>query len=209
MTVSPDEPVGLWISIAELATRKSVSRQSAHERVGRLKKEGLITVRPGKGRSVLINLAEYDRAIGEVADLGRELGAATKRGGQDLADSDRLSTDPTYTREQARNMSYRADMAKLELDERTGRLLRKDEVVEAVLVATGTFVQAVDRLPYYAEDLAAAVGRDGPHGARIILKKIAVEIRDQIARDLKAVADAAPEVDPLRHDDAPATQAAL
>src|ERR1700751_4808334 len=68
---------GQWLSVAELARMKSLSRQSAHERVRRLVETGAPTIR-GDGRSLRVNLAQYDLAIGSTGDAAREAGAATK-----------------------------------------------------------------------------------------------------------------------------------
>ncbi|KQV32252.1 hypothetical protein ASC97_01250 [Rhizobium sp. Root1203] len=61
---------GIWITIAELARRKNITRQSAGERVARLERGGfLVTRSEGVGRKRYVDLAAYDRAVGR--ELGR------------------------------------------------------------------------------------------------------------------------------------------
>ena len=49
-----------------------------------------------------------------------------------------------------------------------------DEAVERINLA-------VDRLPNAADDLAAAVAREGSHGLRVALKDLAVKLRGELA----------------------------
>ncbi|NEA44666.1 MarR family winged helix-turn-helix transcriptional regulator [Streptomyces sp. SID11385] len=69
------------LSIAELARRSGVSRQTMHRAVTQLVEEGLLTSKPGPGfpRSTLIGLTpagerRRDLALGILRDLERELG---------------------------------------------------------------------------------------------------------------------------------------
>ena len=174
MTDLLDE-MGLWESVAEVARRKGITRQSLNERVDRLASEGLIKVRRD-GRSKLINVAEFDRVVGEVGDAVKE-GAATTRA---EADGD-VEKNPALRDHQARAAQYTADLKFLDLEERLGRLVPVAEVEEAAVKCAESTVRVIDRLPTYADAVAAAVGKDGPAGARAKLKEIAREIRQAIA----------------------------
>ena len=46
--------------------------------------------------------------------------------------------------------------------------------------ATREAVGIIERLPSRHDDIAAAIGRDGPNGARVVLKTIVPEMRQQI-----------------------------
>lgn len=166
---------GLWLTVAEVARCKGITRQALNERVDRLASEGLIKVRRD-GRSKLINLAEFDRVVGEVGDAIKE-GAAMTRAEVD-GDAEK---NPALRDHQARAAQYTADLKYLDLEERLGRLVPVAEVEDAAAKCAEATVRVIDRLPTYADAIAAAVGKDGPAGARAKLKEIAREIRQAIA----------------------------
>lgn len=167
--------LGLWESVAEVARRKGITRQSLNERVDRLEADGLLTVRR-EGRSKLINVAEFDRVVGEVGDAVKEAAAVTRAEIETGA-----SESPALRDNQARAARYAADLKFLDLEERLGRLVPVAEVEDAAQKCAEATVRVVDRLPTYADAIAAAVGKDGPAGARAKLKEIAREIRQAIA----------------------------
>lgn len=191
------DPAGLWLSITELAEAKGLGKAAVSERVARFEAQGLITTRAGKGKVKLVNLAEYDRVAGQVTDLAREQGAATRRGGEDPPES----TSGTYTREQARRMQYQADLSRLELEERLGALVRVDRLQAAISACGEAIVQAIDRLPQASNDLAIAVAKDGEHGLRAALKLVASKLRTDVSAALTAIAAGAPAVDPATDED--------
>ncbi len=175
-THSSPEPAGLWMSVSELAKAKGVSRQSMHERVARLEQQGAITLRPGQGRAKLVNVAEFDRAAGETLDAVRALnGAAAAAAGP---------ADPVLAKEQARRAAYDADLKQLDLEERLGKLIPVADVEDAMTTCAETMVRGIEQLPGRADELAAAVARDGAVGARTLLKIIARELRESLARAL-------------------------
>src|SRR5258708_27715445 len=95
--------VGLWETVARVARRKGITRQSLNERVDRLASEGLIKVRRA-GRAKLINVAEFDRVVGEVGDAIKEGAAATR------ADDGDAEKNPALRDHQARAAQYTADL---------------------------------------------------------------------------------------------------
>jgi DNA-binding Lrp family transcriptional regulator len=169
------DEIGLWESVAEVARRKGITRQSLNERVDRLASDGLIKVRRN-GRSKLINSAEFDRVVGEVGDAVKEGAAITRAEAETGA-----SATPALRDHQERAARYAADLRFLDLEERLGRLVPVAEVEDAAQKCAEATVRVVDRLPTYADAIAAAVGKDGPAGARAKLKEIAREIRQAIA----------------------------
>jgi hypothetical protein len=95
---------------------------------------------------------------------------------------------------QERAARYAADLKYLDLEERLGRLVPVAEVEDAAQKCAEATVRVVDRLPTYADAIAAAVGKDGPAGARAKLKEIAREIRQAIA---EAHGDLARKAEPM------------
>jgi hypothetical protein len=183
---------GLWLSIAELARLKKLSRQSVHERVRRLIKAGALTIR-GERRSLRVNLAQFDRAVGEVGDAVKE-GAAETR-----AEDSRTATSPALRDHQARAAQYTADLKFLELEEKLGRLVPVAGVQEASIKIGETVVRVIERLPTFAEAISSAAAKDGAQGARVVLRDIARQLRTEIAEAMGAIgAEAQPwTVDPV------------
>ncbi len=178
---------GVWITVADLARRKGITRQSVSERVKRLAADGLLNVRQ-EGRSKLINLAQYDRAVGDVGDPAKEAGRDTK-----AADAD-PSVDPknsAYRDATTRDRQYSADLKYLELQERLGKLVPLAQIEEAAIRAAEATIKIVDRLPSRSDDLASAVARDGGAGARAVMKEITREMRQAIADAMSILAGAA------------------
>ncbi len=181
----PNTHDAAWVSISELARLKGLSKAAVSERVKGLVDKGQLATKPGKGKVVLVNLAAFDRVIGETTDLARAAGAETKRQAAQQQPGD--PTTPVYTAEQARHMAYKAESARLDLEERLGKILPIAEIAAAVQSAGEALARAIDNLPSLADDLAAAVAKDGTTGARTLLKARARDIREAMARDLAAV----------------------
>ena len=171
---SDDLSAGLWLSITQLAELKGVGKGWISERVKALESAGRIETKI-EGRSKLVNLAQYDRAVGETGDAVKEGAAATR------ADADDAEKNPALRDHQARAAQYTADLKFLDLEERLGRLVPVAEVEDAAQKCAEATVRIIDRLPTYADAIAAAVGKDGPAGARAKLKEIARELRSGIA----------------------------
>lgn len=181
----PETLVDLWVPIAELARMKGVSKQAISKKVERYASQGLVETRPGERGAKLVSPAQYDRADGKAGDAIRTLAQAPQAKGID---------DPILAREQARRVQYQADIAKLDLDERLGKLLPVEEVTTAMARCAEALTRAIDQLPSRADDLSAAVAREGALGARTFLKGIARELRAALAKEMRLLeADGANE----------------
>lgn len=170
---------GLWVTITELAQRKGLGKPAVSERVARFEAQGLLTTRPGKGKAKLVNLAEFDRVAGETTDLGRELGAATRRAA--AAPSMPTGTDPVYTQEQARKMAYSADREKIALGEDLDRLVPVDRLDAEFARVLGPVARALTRLSTRSDALLDAVTENGRAGARAFLDALGAEVSNMIA----------------------------
>lgn len=193
-----------WVSISELARLKGLGKAAISERVAGYIAKGLLSTRPGKGKVKLVNLAAFDRVAGETTDLAKVTGAETRR--QHAAPIPPPPSDPLapiYTAEQARHMAYKAESAKLDLEERQGKILLVADVTAAITLAGEALARAIDQMPSLADDLAAAVAQTGAAGARTLLKAKARETRELMARELANVLKlTAPEA-PQAPDDSP------
>lgn len=177
-------PVGLMLSIADIARRKGVSKQAISKRVARLEQLGQIATHKGPRGTVLVSLAEYDRAVGETSELAHVQAPQPKVTA--VADAEH-----SYTREQAREKAYAADLKKLDLDERLGKLVPIEHVQQAAVRLAETLVRLLDQLPTRSDDIAAAVGKEGSPGARRVLKEIGRDARETMARELERLAETA------------------
>lgn len=178
---------GVWVTCAELANRKGVSRQAVAKRVSQLERDGRIqTRREGKNR--LVDLAAYDRAVGEVGDAIKEQSAASKR----------EKSSPALRDAQADRARYEARLKALDLAERMGSVLPiggKHGVEEAVKEIGMALARDADGLMRYADEVATAVSKDGVAGARRALKDIGNRFRATFAGSLVKIANAGREAE--------------
>lgn len=185
MHQTPDTtPDGLWVSGSELAKLKGVTKQTVSEKIARLVEAGKLELRPGKGKAKLINVAAYDRAVGETTDLSRQQGAQTKAAGADPS----TPRDLTFTRHQADKAGYEAELKRLDLEERLGHLRAVADIEAAAIVCGESVVRLVDQLVLRADEIAAAVAKDGVTGARATLKTIQFDLRTKIAEAFTVLA---------------------
>ena len=192
-TVSGNGPApaeGLWLSVSDLATARGVTKGPLSRRVARLEALGVLSPRMD-GQRKLVNVAEFDRATFETTDAVRSANGTGHLAGPepDLgANVEAPIVGHVLAREQARNAAYAADLKKLELDERIGKLLP----IEAVMLAAGeiseSLLRLIDQVPSRAEENAAAVAQDGVNGARTFLKSFAFDLRKRMADALMQLA---------------------
>lgn len=169
---------GLWITVAELAQRKGVSRQTAAERVNRLEDEGRIATRR-EGRSRLVDLAAYDRAVGVVGDAAKEIGAQTKRdeGGGENSGLRDAQTD---------RARYEARLKALDFAERSGMVipLKGEHGIEGALIKICDQVLRDLGAPMqWVDDLMEASRKGEPHLRRVMRGKVS-DLRRLVAEHL-------------------------
>lgn len=173
---------GVWITCADLARRRNVSRAAITKRVGQLEAEGKIATRR-EGKSRMVELAEFDRAVGEVGDAVKEQAAQTTKGS---------TPTPVMRDAQTERAQYEARLKALDLAERQRALLpiKGAHGIEAAAAEIGVVLaRDLDDLAGYADDIATAVSKDGVAGARRLLKEIAVKVRRQVAESLSQIAN--------------------
>lgn len=184
---------GLWLSVTELAARKGVQKSTISEKVSRLVEAGLLTTKPGKGKTKLVNLAQYDTAIGDVGDGARELGAATKAAtaAENDAPAARVSDGGRFRDEQTREKAYTADLKFIELERLRGNLLPIAEFDAAAEDAAGRIADIIDGLLARDSELTGIAVKEGENGLRAALKRIVRSQREQIVKAMKDMAAAA------------------
>lgn len=167
---------GLWLSVSQLAAERGVSKQAVSKNIKRWAANGTPVTARRSGRSLIVNVAEYDRLKGEVGDQAHELAVETKK-------AEARSTDPTYGREQARRAAYEADLKRLDLEERLGKLVPVEALEQASIACAESLVRVFDQVVTRAEEVAAAVAKDGITGARATLRMIIRDLRARAAEE--------------------------
>ena len=206
--IDPNTADAGWVSVSELARLKGLSKAAVSERVARFIRGGQLSTKPSKGKAKLVNLAAFDRVAGETTDLAKAAGHATRKQTAASAPSPSLPPGadplaPIYTAEQARHMAYKAESARLDLEERQGKIVAIAAVEQAVTAAAEALARAIEQLPTLADDIAAAVAQSGASGARTLLKAKARETRELMARELTAILANRPAPTPANADPAP------
>lgn len=181
--MSDTEPEGLWVTIAELARLKGISRQSASERVDRLERSGHLSTRR-QGRSRLVELASYDHAVGQAGDAAREIGAEMSRGASTAAPTAALRDAQTD------RAQYEAKLKALDYAERTRQLVpvKGDHGIETALIrASETLIRDVGAPLQWISKIYEAA-RLGEPQLRRVLREMVTSMRADIAKHLLAIA---------------------
>lgn len=145
------------MSLSDLARERGWSKQAIYKNLQRWAEAGRVVATRKEGRALLVKVAEYDSARGEIGDVAKQTGEATKKGlahdsGVPLLDP----IEPVYTREQARAKQYEADIKEIELAKLRGELIEVMQLRDAATVAAESMLRAIDQLPSRAEELANA-----------------------------------------------------
>jgi hypothetical protein len=183
-----DLDAGLWLSVSEIARQKDKSRQAIAKRVDALVAEGKLETRPGPSGTKLVNLAQFDRAVGETGDAFKEAAAETRAEAEGGGDQ---PASPALRDHQARAAQYTADLKYLDLEERLGRLVPIDEARAGGVKIGEAVVRIIGRLPTYAEAMTAIAVKDGVQGVRGKLKDTERELRAAIAEAIGEIVGAA------------------
>ncbi|MBB4952751.1 DNA-binding transcriptional ArsR family regulator [Agrobacterium vitis] len=186
------QDLGHWVTVAKLAQIKGISRQSASEKVARLEREGRLQTRRD-GRNRLVELATYDRIVGQVGDAAREIGAESKR----VVDVPPLAESAGLRDAQAQRAQYEAKLKALDYAERTGQLLpiRGDHGIEtALLKVSDQIVRDLNAPMTWIDDLMEAARQGEPALRRVLRTKITA-MKKKIADHLLVIAGEAAQAE--------------
>ncbi|WP_439363094.1 hypothetical protein ACNJYD_19905 [Bradyrhizobium sp. DASA03005] len=192
---------------AEYARHRGVSRQAISKLIssGKIPASAFV---PGEGGARLINAAAADHALGE----GRERVLLDQPEPDDLLaslDSEvvapRVTPAPVrpeqhehiaaLTKARTETETYRAERARIELEEKRGKLLKVEDVVASMEKCAAVIVRELEALPNFADEIAAAIAKDGAGGARSVLKRVAREVRTQLEQNMRLAAAADRDVE--------------
>lgn len=182
---------------AEVAARDGVSKQAVTKLVRQMvEKHDLPVERDARGRVVRFSLAHYDHHRAQFASSART-NAVRQPDAPAMPDPQGKSRDEALRRE----AWLKVGREQLRRQEELGQLVRADRLAEGLTAIGREINRLIGRLPNRADDMALAVSREGAHGLRVLLRKIAFEINSEIADALQKVAVAAPDLDPIHEDE--------
>lgn len=210
---------GLWLSLTDLAKAKGVTKQTISEKVTRLERDSALRTRRGLGGAKLVDVAQYDRLVGETSDLARVQAASTaralraqERGESTLQPGSSFSpqqsaaagesanapaassaADSSFAEAQKRKTQYEAAIKALDFGERSGQLVATRDVEGVVHRILDASIGAIDALALRADEIAAAASRNGVAGVRQVLNDAVFKLKASIAnawRELEAISRA-------------------
>jgi DNA-binding MarR family transcriptional regulator len=178
-----------WASVTELARLKGLNKSAISRRVARLEKLGLLESRRGAGGAKLLNVEDFNRVVAATMDEVRSLNGR----GSMAARTAHLGAagEPSLPSQQARKARYDADLKRLALEERLGHLAPLDRVRRATIDFAQTLARVIDQRPSRIEEIISANAKGGLQAARAIEKAERRELREEMAKAMDAIADAA------------------
>ena len=191
-----DETHVMW-GIGQIAARDQVSKAAVSKHVKKMCENmpDAPVERGGQGQVLRVSLAHYDHYRQRHLNPAKTKEPIKALKPMQPGDGGAGSQSDTF--EEARRQSewLRVGLARIRHQEECGQLIRKDRIDEAHRQIGRDLQMLIQRLPNRADDLAAAVAREGAHGARMLLRKIAFELGNGLADRLEAMAAQAPAGD--------------
>lgn len=190
----------LWVPIAEAARQHDVSRAAMHKRVSKLIDAGRLSTKDGPRGTKLVNIVALNRVIATETDPAQALRNGSVPDEPDLpeqpdgdeagqAASAPASGGSSYHAARASRETYQAESARLDLDERLGKLCYVDDVERRTMTAMRKVRDRFLALPAVIADRLAGAPD-------------ALAIRGILSAEIRAVlASAAKDMSGLDEDD--------
>ncbi len=159
---------GVWISVSEVAAARGVSKQAVHQRLKKL--NGKVSTKT-EGRQMLMNIAEYDRAVDADTDPAQAL--------RNRDSDSKIGSSVKFADERAKRESYEAELARLKLEEQLGKLIPIAEVEQAMVRLAERLLRSIEQWPSMSDDVAV----------RKVLKEKVLEARGILASDMRLLRD--------------------
>jgi hypothetical protein len=160
MTSEPQANLPGWASITSLAEIKNRNKAAISRRVARLEGEGLLHTRRGPKGEKLVNIEAYDRLVETHGDAVQAMNGAR-------ASAD---TDLVLSHEHAKRAAADAEMKRMDLEERRGRIISADHAERFVDTCSANAQAVLWRLPGLVEEIVAVATKDGIPAARTFVK---------------------------------------
>ena len=178
------------MTLADLARRDGVSKPTVSAKVKRLcQQHGLEVERDHLGRVSAINVAHYDSLLERTSDPSKAQGPQRPAAAV-------VPASETYDEALRQKTWHEAERKRIDLERQKGSLVEVARVADAAVTCATTITRTIDRLPNAADDIAAAVARDGAHGVRVLLKTIAAKMRADVADALAGLSGGGAPDDP-------------
>jgi DNA-binding MarR family transcriptional regulator len=177
-------PTG-WASITALAELKGWNKAAISRRVARFEEAGLLRARRGPKGEKLVNIEAFDRLIESQGDAVQEM-----NGMRASAD-----TDPILSREQAKRAAADAEMKRMDLEERRGRIISADHAERFVDTCSANAQTVLWRLPGLVEEIVSIATKDGVPAARAFVKEHIRAAIAEVGAMVRMVAD--PQGEPV------------
>jgi DNA-binding IscR family transcriptional regulator len=194
-----------WLSVSALARLRGVQKSAISKRVARLEKEGLVHPRLGPLNSKEVNVAEFVSAVERTTDAIREANgraaspvhrmAADANGRRATANpvsqADIVDTpgDPILAREQAKRAQADAELKRMDLEERRGRIVSADQCKRFVDACSANAQIVLWRLPGLVEEIIAIGTKDGVPAARTFVKSHVRAAINEVGALMRMVAE--------------------
>ena len=176
-----------WLTISDLARERGVDKAAISRRVARLETIGQLSTRP-HGQAKIVNVEEFDRACAATVDAVREMNGRSATAALSAPAAPAIG-GPILANEQARRASFDAELKRLDLAERLGRLVEIESVRFNIEECALELVRTIDQLPSRADALAAVMTKDGVTGLRTALRGLAREMRVSLAHAAERFAE--------------------
>lgn len=178
----------VMVSAGEIAGRDGVTKAAVTKLVRRLADQGMPVERDGRGRISKFAQAWYDD---HRAQHGDSIKSNRKAEASPVIQKDSL--------DEARRIEawLKVDREKLKKQQMAGSLLRRDKLETALEELAAVVLTTIQKLPNRADELVTAVSKEGVHGLRLALRKVAFDMGTDISDKLERLADEASVTDPL------------
>lgn len=189
----------MW-TISQIAERDGVSKAAVSKAVKKLAEDRPDTPieRGPQGQVQRVSLAHYDHYRQRHVNPAKATAPI-----RNVVSGTASPLDPSDSFEEARRQSewLKVGRERIRHQEDIGQLLRRDRVEEAQRTIGRDIQSIVRRLQNKADEVALAVSKEGVHGARVELRRIAFELGNEIADRLAIVSEQAAETDELIEDE--------
>ncbi len=138
-------------------------------------------------------MAEFEAAIAEHGDAVNT--ANGRRALMTRDDAGRSPDDPVLAREQAKRAAADAELKRMDLEERRGRIVSAEQYERFVDACSATAQSVLWRLPGLVEEIIALANKDGVPAAKAFVKTHVREAISEVGALMRAVGDAR-RVDP-------------
>lgn len=160
--------------VSEIAARDGVSKQAVSKKVKALVREhGLSVETDPRGHVRKVDVVQYDQLRGLTEDPSKRQAPAK--------DDEPPPVNESYNEALRVKTWHEARRRELDLERERGNLVKLQEMAAGLEACAEQIGQVVDRLPNVTDDLANVVAREGSHGLRRALRKVASDLRGDIA----------------------------